>query len=93
MADFYRVHGDALDAARGRIRRGECWTIALKEPLPNLSVPRDGNITITVIRFIASEDGTLKPATELDLAEIMDWERRHKTTPTEEFLLPSVWRS
>lgn len=92
MVDFYEVHGKQLEAAKGRIRRGECWSVALREPVTiSLTVPPPPNEqTVKIVRFVAASDNTLKPATELDLAEIMDWNRRHKRTPVSHFGLPTI---
>lgn len=87
MAEFNEVHRDQLESDRRPIRPGECWTIALREILAPPE-PIASDAAIKTVRFIASADGTLKPATELDLSEIMDWERRHKNTPPSWFELP-----
>ena len=33
MTDFYEVHGKAIDARRGRLRRGDIWQVQVREPL------------------------------------------------------------
>lgn len=88
MADFYAVHRKQLEAADGRLRRGEAWNVALREPLEICKEPSQ-HTTLKIVRFIIC-DGELKPATELDLREIADWNRRHKKTPHEWFGLPSA---
>lgn len=87
MAEFDEVHGKYIDQAKGKVRLGECWTIQLREPLTVTDAP-DANGLVRLVRFIAHQDGTMKPATELDLAEIQDWKRRHRRTPSDWFGLP-----
>lgn len=93
MADFYEVHRDALNAAKGRLRVGEQWSIALREPAVFVNW-KDGispsDTMITVVKFIACAGGILKPSTELDLAAIANWKRKYRETPSESFGLPAA---
>ena len=90
MADFYEVHRKQLNAADSQVRQGECWTIALREPIESLDKPMDPNACVKTVRFIASSDGKLKPATELDYTMLADWKRRHRSTPPDWFDFPDI---
>lgn len=91
MADFYDVHRKALEAARGRVNLGGWWAVSLREPL-TLTTPQTHVDAINVVHFIAASDGTLRPATEQDIADIADWNRRHRLTPLSHFGLPDGLR-
>lgn len=95
MVDFYEVHSKAINAAKGRLRLGETWNVALREPLPLVSAApmAMGNGTLTVVRFRALPDGRLEPCEPRDKHEITEWNARHKHTPRESFCLPPLWRS
>lgn len=93
MVDFYEVHGKAVERAKGQIRSGEIWNVALREPLPLLTPGALPDTMGTIVRFRAMPDGLLKPATERDQYEISEWNKRHRDTPRESFHLPPLWRS
>lgn len=95
MVDFYEVHGKAVAAAKGRIRSGEIWNVAVREPLPMPKSSGDATCDLMgiVVRFMAIPDGRLEPATPRDQHEISEWNARHKHTPRESFQLPAIWRS
>jgi hypothetical protein len=95
MADFYEVHRKAIEVAAGKIRRGEYWTVPMIEPLSPVTLrpPTTVGTMLKTVRFIAAPDGTMKAATELDLSDIADWQRRHHNTPRESFGLPAILRS
>lgn len=94
MVDFYDVHGKAIEAAKGRIRSGEMWNVAMREPLPMPKMAGEiCDLTATVIRFRAMSNGCMGPATPRDQHEISEWNARHRHTSRESFQLPALWRT
>lgn len=87
MADFNKIHGKAIDAARGRVRSGEMWSIALREPVQMLERPTRAmpEISVTILVFRAMADGRLEPARDFDRQKIADWKTKHRHTPPESF--------
>lgn len=93
MASFDDVHRRDLRAADGRLRLGEPWMVALREPLEFASLGPDAiaeDATVSFVCFVAEHGGRLKPASDRDRAIIADWKRRHRETPLEWFGLPDV---
>lgn len=89
MASFDDVHRNELRAANGKLRLGEGWRIALREPLEFASLgPEPVDASVTVIQFVAVEGGKLKPATDADRDLLADWKKRHRETPPDWFGLP-----
>jgi hypothetical protein len=91
MARFDEIHRRELHAADGRIREGETWRIALREPLEFAAlgpgtIPPDA--CVKIVQFVASGRGSLEPASMADRELIADWKRRHRDTPPEWFSLP-----
>jgi len=89
MADFYDVHQKQLNAAEGRIRVGEIWSISLREPLGDVTSKPNYDEQVTIVGFRATKDGALEPACPVDHDSIADWKKRHRDTPLESFGLPS----
>jgi hypothetical protein len=91
MVDFYTVHRTAIDKAYGRIRVGEIWNVAIREPLPMIGSPTDSTpgVSVTILMFRAMPDGRLEPARDFDRREISEWNERHRNTLPESFQLPA----
>jgi len=89
MARFIEVHRSAIDAADRRLSIGEIWNVAVREPLEFTASPVDwSKATTRIVRFKATRDGKLRPATIEDQKIIADWENRHRGTPLDRFGLP-----
>lgn len=91
MADFYEVHGKAIDAHGGRLHLGDIWNVQIREPLatPMPLTDQPGDLIAKVVRFRAERDGRLRPATVDDRREIYEWNKRHRETPLDWFGLPA----
>lgn len=88
MANFEDVHRKQLYAADRKIRKGEIWSIYLREPLGKVADGPNVNELITIVGFIATANGRLEPAHALDRASIAEWKKRHRDTPLSHFGLP-----
>jgi hypothetical protein len=89
MASFDEVHRKDLHAADGRLRLGELWRIALREPLELAKLkPGAHDARVIVVQFVAMPGGKLEPATKDDRAILADWKERHLNTPPSWFGLP-----
>ena len=90
MATFDEVHRKDLRAADGRLRIGEMWRVAVREPLEAVSLAGAiADARVTIVQFVATSDGKLEPATKDDHAILEDWKRRHRDTPIGRFELPA----
>lgn len=91
MADFYEVHRKAIEAAKDRVRYGEIWNVAVREPFPIFTAPTEAvpGISVTILMFRAASDGRLVPARDFDHQKIADWNARHRHTSPESFGLPA----
>jgi hypothetical protein len=89
MATFNEVHSRAMNSADHRLRPGERWRVALREPFTLACLPQE-NIpeTIQIVTFIMTKSGRLDFASPADRRVVADWNERHRNTPPSYFGLP-----
>lgn len=84
MADFYDIHRRDIEAADGCVHLGEIWNVPLREPIAVRGMLGEKSF-IRIIRFKATKNGQLEPASRSDYDAIAEWKSRHRNTAPEAF--------